>query len=172
MQSSPGDDMVGGEAYNPPEWGGSQHCFVHLEPVGVSAPNLVVALEHELVHVQRRPGASGVDRADLWAGDPERGQGAVEPRFRYGSPHAHCEIGLRYLPPQGPEYLPKQLEEWNVAGRFVGLRGVGPVLQFVIGSGEFKDQNLLQPVVEGYPVWPLLEELSDAVAAWDVRRWR
>ena len=87
MQSSPGDDMVGGEAYNPPEWGGSQHCFVHLEPVGVSAPNLVVALEHELVHVQRRPGASGADRADLWAGDPERGQGAVEPGFRYGSPH-------------------------------------------------------------------------------------
>ena len=74
---------------------------------------------------------------------PECGQGAVEPGFRYGTPHTHCEICLRYLPPQGPEYLLKELEEWNVTGRFVGLRGVGPVLLFVIGSGEFEDQNLL-----------------------------
>ena len=65
MQLSPGDYITGGEAYSPPEWGGSLHCFVHLEPLGVSAPNLVVALEHELVHVQCRPGASGVDRAEL-----------------------------------------------------------------------------------------------------------
>ena len=135
--------MVGGEACNPPECGGSQHCFVHLEPFGVSASNLVVALEHELVHVQRRPGASGADRADLWAGDPERGQGAVEPGFWYGPPNAHCEVCLRYLPAQGTKNLSKELEEWNVAGRFVGLRGVGPVLRFVIGSGEFEDQNLL-----------------------------
>ena len=65
MHSSPGDDMAGGEACNPPERGGGQHCFVRLEPFGVSASNLVVALEHELVHVQRRPGASSVDRAEL-----------------------------------------------------------------------------------------------------------
>ena len=59
MQSSPGDDMAGAEACNPPEWGGSQHCFVHLEPLGVSAQYLVVTLEHELVHVQCRPGEIG-----------------------------------------------------------------------------------------------------------------
>ena len=46
--------MAGGEACDSPKWGGSQHCFVHLEPFGVSASNLVVALEHELVHVQRK----------------------------------------------------------------------------------------------------------------------
>ena len=53
MQSSPGDDMAGGEACDSPKWGGGQHCFVHLEPFGVSTSNLVVALEHELVHFQR-----------------------------------------------------------------------------------------------------------------------
>ena len=46
--------------------GPSGYAFsLHLEPFGVSASNLVVALEHELVHVQRRPGASSVDRAEL-----------------------------------------------------------------------------------------------------------
>ena len=55
----------------------------------------VVTLEHELVHVKRRSGASCVDRAEFWAGDPERSQGAVEPRFWYGSPNAHREVGLR-----------------------------------------------------------------------------
>ena len=65
MKLSPGDDMAGGEACDSPKWGGSQHCFVHLEPFGVSASNLVVTLEHELVHVQRRPGAPSVDRAEL-----------------------------------------------------------------------------------------------------------
>ena len=65
MQSSPGDDMTGGESCNPPEWGGGQHCFVRLEPLGDTAPNLVVTLEHELVHVECRPGAFCVDRAEL-----------------------------------------------------------------------------------------------------------
>ena len=77
MQSSPGDDMAGGEACNPPERGGSQHCFVHLEPFGVSASNLVVTLEHELVHVQRRPGASGVDRAGERERERERERSGV-----------------------------------------------------------------------------------------------
>ena len=56
----------------------------------------VVTLEHELVHVKRRSGASCVDRAEFWAGDPERSQGAVEPRFWYGSPNAHREVSLLY----------------------------------------------------------------------------
>ena len=51
--------MAGGEAYNPPHLGRGQHCFVHLEPLGVSAQYLVVTLEHELVHVQCRPGEIG-----------------------------------------------------------------------------------------------------------------
>ena len=65
MHSSPGDDMTGGEACNPPERGGGQHCFVRLEPLGAPAPNLVVALEHEFMHVQRRPGAFRVDRVEF-----------------------------------------------------------------------------------------------------------
>ena len=65
MLSSPGDDMTGGEACNPPERGGGQHCFVRLEPLGAPAPNLVVALEHEFMHVQRRPGTFRVDRVEF-----------------------------------------------------------------------------------------------------------
>ena len=116
--------MAGGEACDSPKWGGGQHCFVHLEPFGVSASDLVVALEHELVHVQRRPGAPGVDRAELWAGDPECGQGAVEPGFRYGTPHTHCEVCLRYLPPQGLEYLLKERPSaGSYSGRFYSAHG-------------------------------------------------
>ena len=40
-----------------------------MEPLGVSAPNFKVALEHELVHVNRRSGASGVDRDEFGAAD-------------------------------------------------------------------------------------------------------
>lgn len=40
--------------------GGGQHCFVSLEPLGVSAPYLVVTLEHSLVHVND-------SQAPLWS---------------------------------------------------------------------------------------------------------
>ena len=38
---------------------------VRLEPLGDPAPNLVVALEHEFMHVQRRPGTFRVDRVEF-----------------------------------------------------------------------------------------------------------
>ena len=57
------------------------------------------------------------------AREPSNRDSGMDPGGRW-VPNAHREICLHYLPTQGTEYLPKELEEWNVSGRFVGLRGV------------------------------------------------